>query len=97
MVNQSTEAVNGRGDGVVREDRECHTGARPTRMTIRLLQTRPVGTLPPPLRLLPPVPLGEPRVHAPAMLTALASPPDSRIRDHYRVRLLVQVAETLEA
>ena len=88
--------MNGRGDGVATEDRECHTRARPTRMTIPL-QIRPVGTLPPALRLLLPVPLGERRAHAPAVLTALTSPPDSRIRDHYKVQLLDQVAETFQA
>lgn len=89
--------MNGRGDGVGTEDRECRTAARARAMTmtIRPLRTRPAGKWTPRPRHLyhrPAVRLVGLQVHALAMLTASASPRDSRIRDRYEAAQQAQAA-----
>lgn len=88
--------MNGRGDGVGTEGREYRTAARPMTMTIHPLRIRPAGKWTPrPRRLYHrrPVQLVGVQVHALAMLTALASPPDSRIRDRYDAARLAQAVQ----
>ena len=88
--------MNGRGDGVGAADRECHTAARVMIATIHPLRTHPAGKWTPrPRRLYRPpvVQLDGLQVYARSMLTALTSPPDSRIRDRHEEARLAQAAE----